>query len=110
MPLSKKIKDTLDNRIPISIDTKETDYVHASVLVPIFHEEGDCKILCTKRSTKVENHKGQISFPGGVVDGKDRSWKETALREAMARDCPPSSTWQWGFWPLDREIWMVDTS
>lgn len=35
---------------------------------------------------------------------------QVALKEAMARDCPPASSWQRGFWPLDREIWIVNTT
>jgi 8-oxo-dGTP pyrophosphatase MutT (NUDIX family) len=82
MSLMMRIETILRNRLPNLIDTTETHYAHASVLVPIFKEGGEHKILFTKRSTKVENHRGQISFPGGVVEKRDGSWEETALREA----------------------------
>jgi 8-oxo-dGTP pyrophosphatase MutT (NUDIX family) len=35
-----------------------------------------------KRTETVEQHKGQISFPGGGVEAVDASPEETALREA----------------------------
>ena len=34
-----------------------------------------------RRTHKVETHKGQISFPGGIQEGSDRDLLETALRE-----------------------------
>jgi len=57
-------------------------FSHAAVLVPLFQKEGDCHLLFTKRSEEVKYHKGEISFPGGVVDEEDRELIHTALREA----------------------------
>lgn len=57
-------------------------FSHAAVLVPLFQKEGDCHLLFTKRSEEVKYHKGEISFPGGVVDEGDRELIHTALREA----------------------------
>ena len=57
-------------------------FSHAAVLVPLFQKEGDCHLLFTKRSEQVKYHKGEISFPGGVVDEEDRELIHTALREA----------------------------
>lgn len=39
------------------------------------------EILFTIRTQNVEHHKGQISFPGGVMEPQDLSLEETALRE-----------------------------
>lgn len=52
------------------------------MLVPLFSKGEDVFILFTKRASSVENHKGQISFPGGRFQESDFSLKETALREA----------------------------
>jgi len=60
----------------------DSTYLHASVLIPLFQEDGGYKVLLTKRTNRVEHHKGQISFPGGRVDEGDASLKQTALREA----------------------------
>ncbi len=77
------IRKILGSRTPIKIQDLNSDSVHAAVLIPLFSENGEHKILFTKRSTQVKNHKGQISFPGGVVEEKDQSLLETALREAQ---------------------------
>jgi len=57
-------------------------FSHAAVLVSLFQKEGDCHLLFTKRSQEVKYHKGEISFPGGVVDEEDKELINTALREA----------------------------
>jgi len=57
-------------------------FSHAAILVPLFQKEGDCHLLFTKRSQEVKYHKGEISFPGGVVDEEDKELINTALREA----------------------------
>ena len=58
-------------------------FSHAAVLVPLFKKGGDCHLLFTKRSDQVKYHKGEISFPGGVVDEEDKELINTALREAF---------------------------
>ena len=57
-------------------------FSHAAVLVPLFKQGEDCHLLFTKRSDQVKYHKGEISFPGGVVDEEDLELVSTALREA----------------------------
>jgi 8-oxo-dGTP pyrophosphatase MutT (NUDIX family) len=80
--LFQLIKEILSERPPKRVPDEEYQYRHAGVLVPLFEEKGMHQILFTKRTTKVEEHKGQISFPGGSVDKEDNSVRETALREA----------------------------
>ncbi len=58
-------------------------FSHAAVLVPLFKKGEDCHLLFTKRSEEVKYHKGEISFPGGVVDEDDSELINTALREAF---------------------------
>ena len=79
--LHLKIKEVLSNREPRSIQVNDTHYRHAGVLVPLFRYNGEYKVLFTKRTNRVEHHKGQVSFPGGRVDDEDASLEETALRE-----------------------------
>lgn len=57
-------------------------FSHAAVLVPLFQKDGNCHLLFTRRSQEVKYHKGEISFPGGVVDEEDKELINTALREA----------------------------
>jgi 8-oxo-dGTP pyrophosphatase MutT (NUDIX family) len=80
--LYETIKETLNSRTPERIQNQNSGSLHAAVLIPLFSDNGEYKILFTKRSTHVKTHKGQISFPGGVVEETDRSLQETALREA----------------------------
>jgi 8-oxo-dGTP pyrophosphatase MutT (NUDIX family) len=54
----------------------------AAVLVPLYEEGGAWQVLFTERTHAVEDHKGQVAFPGGRVDEADASRTETALREA----------------------------
>lgn len=53
----------------------------AAVLMPVFHKNNALHVLLTKRTESVEHHKGQISFPGGVVNERDADSVTTALRE-----------------------------
>ena len=54
----------------------------AAVLIPLFHDAGQWHVLLTERTDLVEDHKGQVAFPGGRVDAQDADRVATALREA----------------------------
>lgn len=58
--------------------TRVTD---AAVLVPIVNRAGRLQLLFTQRTAHLDDHAGQISFPGGRVEADDSSREETALRE-----------------------------
>jgi 8-oxo-dGTP pyrophosphatase MutT (NUDIX family) len=79
----RMIKMTLKARQPKAIENVDPNYRHASVLVPLFESDGEYQVLFTKRTQQVEEHKGQISFPGGGVEEEDQTLEETALREAF---------------------------
>jgi 8-oxo-dGTP pyrophosphatase MutT (NUDIX family) len=53
----------------------------ASVLVPII-EHNEPTVLFTQRTAHLNDHAGQISFPGGKIDADDASPAAAALREA----------------------------
>jgi 8-oxo-dGTP pyrophosphatase MutT (NUDIX family) len=53
----------------------------AAVLVPLVDRSGRVQVLFTQRTAHLDDHAGQISFPGGRVEGGDASREETALRE-----------------------------
>ena len=55
--------------------------VAAAVLVPIVMREKGPTILFTQRAAHLNDHAGQISFPGGSSEAADASALETALRE-----------------------------
>jgi 8-oxo-dGTP pyrophosphatase MutT (NUDIX family) len=56
----------------------------AGVLLLLYaaEEEGELRLVLTRRTESVGDHKGQISLPGGAVDPGDLSTAHTALREA----------------------------
>lgn len=78
----KNIRNSLKNLKPDIIDNSDARYAHSSVLIPLFSKDGRLNVILTRRTNRVEHHKGQISFPGGAVDEADGSFEETALREA----------------------------
>lgn len=61
----------------------DTTLRQSAVLVPLFIRDGAYHILFIRRSLKVETHKGEISFPGGLCEAGDRGLEGTALREAF---------------------------
>lgn len=61
--------------------SKRTQPANAAVLIAITNEE-DPKILLTRRSLYLNNHAGEVSFPGGKRDPNDTSNIVVALREA----------------------------
>jgi 8-oxo-dGTP pyrophosphatase MutT (NUDIX family) len=74
----RKILNTRERRI-----IEQPSVARAAVLVPLFEKGETCHIVFTKRSDNVRYHKGEISFPGGVVDEEDSELERTALREAF---------------------------
>jgi nudix motif 8 len=54
----------------------------ASVVIPLCNVNGEAHILFEKRSTNMSHHKGEICFPGGMVEeGVDATVIQTSLRE-----------------------------
>jgi len=53
----------------------------AAVLVPLVNRPGRVHLLLTQRTLHLDDHAGQISFPGGRVEAADANREETALRE-----------------------------
>ena len=58
-----------------------TRVLDAAVLVPIIRRADGVRLLFTQRTPHLEDHAGQISFPGGRVEPGDADREETALRE-----------------------------
>lgn len=71
----KKTKD----RKPLVLDPPK--FKHAAVLIPIYSEEDQLKLILTKRTETLKHHKGEISCPGGRKEESDKDLIETALRE-----------------------------
>jgi 8-oxo-dGTP pyrophosphatase MutT (NUDIX family) len=55
----------------------------AAVLLPVFEEDGDARIVLTRRPETMPSHRGEIAFPGGKVEpAVDHDARDAALREA----------------------------
>eukprot|EP00808_Paulinella_micropora_P018746 g24874.t1 len=54
---------------------------HAAILMPLCEHAGVASLLFTKRAQKLNSHKGEVSFPGGMHDELDQDSVATALRE-----------------------------
>jgi 8-oxo-dGTP pyrophosphatase MutT (NUDIX family) len=54
----------------------------AAVLIALTWFEDEWHLLYTRRTDRVETHKGQVSFPGGACDPGEETAEQTALREA----------------------------
>lgn len=55
--------------------------VPAAVLVALFEEDGEARVVLTRRSSRLRSHTGQVSFPGGRLNAGE-SALDAALREA----------------------------
>ncbi|WP_322752414.1 CoA pyrophosphatase [Frankia sp. Cas3] len=53
----------------------------AAVLLVLFEEADEARVVLTERSGTVSTHRGEIAFPGGVCDAGETSG-QAALREA----------------------------
>jgi len=79
----KDLKALLSQREPKRIENNIDRYTHASVLLSLFLKDDSYWLLLMRRSNGVEYHKGEVSFPGGVVDERDHNFESTAKRETF---------------------------
>ena len=85
--IARKLKEARKNEddsdgyaeIPVKANTR---LKCAAVLVPLAFSGGEWHLLFTRRTDRVQSHKGQVSFPGGACDEGETTPEQTALREA----------------------------
>jgi 8-oxo-dGTP pyrophosphatase MutT (NUDIX family) len=65
----------------LEIIAREQPIRPAAVLIPVV-DHPEPTVLLTQRAAHLNDHAGQISFPGGKIDVTDASPLEAALREA----------------------------
>jgi 8-oxo-dGTP pyrophosphatase MutT (NUDIX family) len=59
------------------------EQVPAAVLVPLYEaDDGELRVVLTRRRADLRRHAGEVSFPGGRRDPEDATLRDTALREA----------------------------
>ena len=75
-----KIQDMLSGRVVETVDTPGLR--SSAVLLLVYPKDGSHCVLFNKRTDTVEFNKGEICFPGGVMDPEDADLRGTALREA----------------------------
>jgi len=85
----KKVEAALADRRRRVVDSESL--IPAAVLLLLTNRRGP-HVVFAKRTEDVTHHKGQFSFPGGIVETWDGSRLETALREAKEEiGLPPSA-------------------
>jgi len=77
--MKQRLKQALSRRQTRHI--VDASRVSSAVLIPVYYKEGEYHILFTKRTERVKDHKGHISFPGGAYEEEDVTLGNTALRE-----------------------------
>ncbi len=55
----------------------------AAVLIPFLNKADGWHLLFTRRNAALQEHSGQVAFPGGRMDPLDETPYDTALREAQ---------------------------
>ena len=94
--LIESISRRFQSHTPRRLDVEHSG--RAAVLIPLLPQGEEFCFLLTQRTDKVETHKGQISFPGGLYENSNRNLLQTALPETweeigLAR-CPCASGWR----------------
>lgn len=56
--------------------------MRAAVLVPLYEDGGDLRLILTRRHEDMPTHAGDVVFPGGMIEAGDSGPEETARREA----------------------------
>lgn len=79
--LTRPAPDPEDKDLHVIALKEGARVTEAAVLVPLVNRPGEVHLLLTQRTAHLDDHAGQISFPGGRVEAGDASREETALRE-----------------------------
>lgn len=61
----------------------EKKYKIAAVLFPLIEKNNNINVILTTRSKDVGSHPGQVCFPGGKLEKKDKNLINCAKREAF---------------------------
>ena len=67
---------------PMTVFETVLTWAHAAVLIPLVTHDAGLTAIFTERTTHLNDHAGQVSFPGGRFEPADGGAVTTALREA----------------------------
>ena len=56
--------------------------MRAAVLVPLYEEGGELRLILTRRGGQMTTHPGDVVFPGGTIEPGDAGPEGAARREA----------------------------
>lgn len=56
--------------------------MRAAVLVPLYEDGGDLRLILTRRGGHMATHPGDVVFPGGMIEPGDGGPEDAARREA----------------------------
>jgi 8-oxo-dGTP pyrophosphatase MutT (NUDIX family) len=65
-----------------SIGDEVTEGPNSAVLAAVWEEDGEARVLLTRRTAWLRSHSGQVAFPGGRVEPGE-TLVDAALREAQ---------------------------
>ena len=87
----KEFTELIIKKIPLPNDafkkqpaenSRSNNVENSSVLVIVYYNQLNIPVVIfTRRSSKLRNHGGEISFPGGRMSSQDNSIIDTAIRE-----------------------------
>jgi 8-oxo-dGTP pyrophosphatase MutT (NUDIX family) len=86
---AESLRARFAQQVPWEQETREVKWREdidpriASVLVPLVMRESGITVLLTQRADHLNDHAGQVSFPGGRQEPEDADSTATALREAQ---------------------------
>lgn len=67
---------------PVHAAPRVPDASAAAVLIPLFEQDGETRVILTRRPDTMPTHRGEVAFPGGRHDPRsDPDLESTALRE-----------------------------
>jgi 8-oxo-dGTP pyrophosphatase MutT (NUDIX family) len=81
LSLNTRLSQAFSRRTKVPL--QDSNRKPSAVLIPIYFQEREHRILFTKRTELVHHHKGEISFPGGGFHQEDGTLLNTALRESF---------------------------
>ncbi|KAA8515162.1 hypothetical protein F0562_018341 [Nyssa sinensis] len=75
--------DFAESATPIANQSERFRPKRAAVLICLFEgDDGDLRVILTKRSSRLSTHTGEVALPGGKAEEGDADDVETATREA----------------------------